>query len=36
MGNKAVKLARSLLSADFAHLAEQVAEAERAGADSLS
>lgn len=35
MGNKAVKLVPSLLSADFAHLADQVAEAERAGADSL-
>ena len=35
MGNKAVKLVPSLLSADFAHLADQVAEAERAGADLL-
>jgi pentose-5-phosphate-3-epimerase len=31
----AVKLARSILNADFARLGEQVAEAERAGADRI-
>src|SRR5205823_13005547 len=30
-----VKLAPSILSADFAHLGQQVAEAERAGADRI-
>jgi ribulose-phosphate 3-epimerase len=31
----AVKLAPSILAADFAHLGDQVAEAERAGADRI-
>jgi ribulose-phosphate 3-epimerase len=35
MGKKSVKLVPSLLSADFAHLGDQVAEAEQAGADAL-
>jgi ribulose-phosphate 3-epimerase len=35
MTRKAVKLVPSLLSADFAHLGDQVAEAEQAGADAL-
>jgi len=35
MGNGAVKLAPSILDADFARLGEQVAEAERAGADRI-
>ena len=35
MGNDAVKLAPSILDADFARLGEQVAEAERAGADRI-
>jgi ribulose-phosphate 3-epimerase len=35
MGNNRVKLAPSILSADFARLAEQVAEATRAGADYI-
>jgi ribulose-phosphate 3-epimerase len=35
MENKVVKLAPSILAADFARLGEQVAEAERAGADRL-
>ena len=35
MGNDAVKLAPSILDADFACLGEQVAEAERAGADRI-
>ncbi len=35
MGNSKVKLAPSILSADFARLAEQVAEATRAGADYI-
>src|SRR5512132_4132913 len=35
MDNKIVKLAPSILSADFARLGEQVAEAERAGADRI-
>jgi ribulose-phosphate 3-epimerase len=30
-----VKLAPSILSADFSHLGKQVAEAERAGADRI-
>src|SRR5258707_3469573 len=34
-GSVSVKLAPSILSADFAHLGEQVAEAERAGADRI-
>jgi ribulose-phosphate 3-epimerase len=33
--NKSVKLAPSILAADFARLGEQVAEAERAGADRI-
>jgi 6-phosphogluconate dehydrogenase (decarboxylating) len=33
MGNADVNLAPSILDADFARLGEQVAEAERAGAD---
>jgi ribulose-phosphate 3-epimerase len=33
--NKTVKIAPSILSADFAHLAEQVEEAEAAGADYI-
>ena len=35
MENKIVKLAPSILAADFARLGEQVAEAERAGADRI-
>ena len=35
MDKSLVKLAPSILSADFAHLGEQVAEAERAGADRI-
>ena len=35
MDKGSVKLALSILSADFAHLGEQVAEAERAGADRI-
>ena len=35
MGNDVVKLAPSILDADFAHLGEQVAEVERAGADRI-
>jgi ribulose-phosphate 3-epimerase len=35
MDNKIVKLAPSILAADFACLGEQVAEAERAGADRI-
>ena len=35
MTTNAVKLAPSILAADFAHLGEQVAEAERAGADRI-
>jgi ribulose-phosphate 3-epimerase len=35
MRNDAVKLAPSILDADFARLGEQVAEAERAGADRI-
>jgi ribulose-phosphate 3-epimerase len=35
MQNKIVKLAPSILSADFARLGEQVSEAERAGADRI-
>jgi ribulose-phosphate 3-epimerase len=35
MGNDAVKLAPSILNADFARLGEQVAEVERAGADRI-
>jgi ribulose-phosphate 3-epimerase len=35
MGNDAVKLAPSILDADFSRLGEQVAEAERAGADRI-
>src|SRR5258705_9880127 len=35
MDNGRVKLAPSILSADFAHLGEQVAEAERGGADRI-
>jgi ribulose-phosphate 3-epimerase len=35
MHNHAVKLAPSILAADFARLGEQVAEAERAGADRI-
>lgn len=35
MGNNRVKLAPSILSADFARLAEQVAEATKAGADYI-
>jgi ribulose-phosphate 3-epimerase len=35
MENNAVKLAPSILAADFARLGEQVAEAERAGADRI-
>jgi ribulose-phosphate 3-epimerase len=34
-GKDAVKLAPSILAADFAHLGDQVAEAERAGADRI-
>ena len=35
MTTDAVKLAPSILTADFAHLGDQVAEAERAGADRI-
>src|SRR5262249_11892850 len=35
MGNDVVKLAPSILDADLARLGEQVAEAERAGADRI-
>lgn len=35
MTTNAVKLAPSILAADFAHLGDQVAEAERAGADRI-
>ncbi|HEY6404036.1 MAG TPA: ribulose-phosphate 3-epimerase [Blastocatellia bacterium] len=35
MGNDVVKLVPSILDADFARLGEQVAEAERAGADRI-
>jgi len=35
MQNDVIKLAPSILAADFAHLGEQVAEAERAGADRI-
>jgi ribulose-phosphate 3-epimerase len=35
LGNDVVKLAPSILDADFARLGEQVAEAERAGADRI-
>jgi ribulose-phosphate 3-epimerase len=35
MDKSIVKLAPSILAADFAHLGEQVAEAERAGADRI-
>jgi hypothetical protein len=35
MGNDVVKLAPSIMDADFARLGEQVAEAERAGADRI-
>ena len=35
MTTDAVKLAASILAADFAHLGDQVAEAERAGADRI-
>ena len=35
MDKDVVKLAPSILAADFAHLGEQVAEAERAGADRI-
>lgn len=35
MGNDVVKLAPSILAADFARLGEQVAETERAGADRI-
>jgi ribulose-phosphate 3-epimerase len=35
MDNSGIKLAPSILAADFARLAEQVAEAERAGADRI-
>ena len=35
MTNDAVKLAPSILAADFAHLGDQVREAERAGADRI-
>ncbi len=35
MQNHVVKLVPSILAADFAHLGEQVAEAERAGADRI-
>src|SRR5580658_9508779 len=34
-GKRAVKLAPSILAADFAHLGEQVAQAERAGANRI-
>ena len=35
MDNSGIKLAPSILAADFARLGEQVAEAERAGADRI-
>jgi len=35
MNNGIIKLAPSILSADFAHLGQQIAEAERAGADRI-
>jgi len=35
MDNRVIKLAPSILAADFARLGEQVAEAERAGADRI-
>jgi ribulose-phosphate 3-epimerase len=35
MNNKKIKLAPSILAADFARLGEQVAEAEKAGADRI-
>lgn len=35
MANRIVKLAPSILAVDFARLGEQVAEAERAGADRI-
>ena len=35
MGDKIIKLAPSILAADFARLGEQVAKAERAGADRI-
>ena len=35
MTTDAVKLVPSILAADFAHLGDQVAEAERAGADRI-
>ncbi len=35
MDNGIIKLAPSILSADFAHLGQQVADAERAGADRI-
>src|SRR4029450_13638088 len=35
MNKGIVKLAPSILSADFAHLGQQIAEAERAGADRI-
>jgi ribulose-phosphate 3-epimerase len=35
MQNNVIKLAPSILAADFAHLGEQVTEAERAGADRI-
>jgi ribulose-phosphate 3-epimerase len=35
MKNKIVKLAPSILAADFARLGDQVAEAERAAADRI-
>ena len=35
IGSGAVKIAPSILAADFGHLAEQVAEAEQAGADRI-
>ena len=35
MDKRSVKLAPSILSADFAHLADQIAEAERGGADRI-
>lgn len=35
MTTDAVKLAPSILAADFAHLGDQIGEAERAGADRI-
>src|SRR5438105_3309823 len=35
MGSRAVKLAPSILAADFAHLGQQVLDAEKAGADRI-